>query len=224
MKAFLLTESFLNKILHGVYESLYPNKCLFCRKVLEDKDAFACCIERSEDCGINVENIDKIYVPYKYEGLVSDCIFRFKYNGFKALAKPMANGIFAGLEENDGFGDFLVPVPLHPERLKMRGYNQSALLAVRLGTLLGLPVYDGLKRIKNTKRQAELRPEERIENLAGAMEVKDGFGLCVKDKHVVLVDDILTTGSTAAECGRVLRKAGAKRVDLVVFAGVVFGG
>jgi ComF family protein len=223
MKAFLLTDNFGKKFLDAVVRSIYPNKCLFCRKVLDDKDAFVCSatahsglaadLPESFDA-FEIENLDKVYAAYKYEGLAADCIVRFKYNGIRSLAKPIARAIFESTTITGG--DFIVPVPLYPSRLKARGYNQSAELGLQLASLLNIPIYDGLERIRNTAKQAGLSAEERIKNLSGAIAVKSGFD--VKDKHVVLADDILTTGSTAAECGRILKEAGAKQVDLVVFA------
>lgn len=110
-------------------------------------------------------------------------------------------------------GALLVPVPLHPVRLRSRGFNQALLLARPLGRALGLPVAPrALRRIRRTQAQPGLGAAERRVNLAGA------FVVChpatVSGRHVVLVDDVLTTGATANACAGALRAAGASRVDV----------
>ena len=201
-----------------IYKTIYPNKCLLCCAVMDDKDGVICfpCgqgVYKVGSFNARCSNIDESFVAFEYCEKVRESVFRFKYDGIKSLAQPMSTEMIDHISENC---DFLMPVPLHPTRLKERGYNQSALLAMEMGILLGMPSYDGLERLRYTEKQFGLNPQERLENLDGAMEVKNDFN--VKGKHIVLVDDIFTTGSTAAECGRALKVAGAEKVDLVVFA------
>ena len=108
--------------------------------------------------------------------------------------------------------DCLIPVPVHPSRLKSRGFNQAQVLAERLGAKLGLPVRaDLLKRNKKTEPQKELNSLERLRNLEQAFSVAD-TGLAGEFERVILVDDIYTTGSTMEACARALKQAGIKKV------------
>jgi ComF family protein len=111
----------------------------------------------------------------------------------------------------------LVPVPLHWWRRWARGYNQSEAIAEGLSDSLGIPVRSGvLKRIRWTKKQAELSATQRYENIHGAFAIRDTEG--IRGKRIALVDDVLTTGGTLSECARILRQAGAKWVGALVLA------
>jgi len=209
--------------LEWIHDGIFPNKCLFCRKVLEDLRGVSC-----EICGNSAlflrdfregyfENIDDVYVAYDYDLEVArEVVMRLKYGGKKLLARKMAQGIFDCFVEIEA--DCFVCVPLPDGRLKERGYNQAALLAMELAGLYGMSAYDGLARTRETAKQFDLGPKERAANVAGAFAVKDGF--CVEGKRVVLVDDVLTTGATAMECARVLAQAGARCVGVMTFAAV----
>src|SRR5262249_20182595 len=109
-----------------------------------------------------------------------------------------------------------VPVPLHRVRRREREYNQAEELCRALTKRTGLPTWAALRRLRYTTTQTRLDREERMENLRGAFQVSD-TGL-VKDRHLVLVDDVFTTGSTVEECSRVLRRAGAASVRVICVA------
>jgi ComF family protein len=105
--------------------------------------------------------------------------------------------------------DVVIPVPLHKQRLKERGFNQSLLLAREVARVFGLEVdYRSLKRIRPTRPQVDLKPDERKKNVKGAFDVKSPER--VRGRRVLLVDDVFTTGATVSECARVLKKAGAE--------------
>lgn len=218
---FLLKKSGGRILLAKTYEAVFPNKCLFCGRVLDHIKAVLCgdCAKSAKfGMGVIPEHICRVYVAYEYEQEARNTIFRFKYEGKRLLAKPMARMIFERFGKIMDY-DFLVPVPLYVARAKERGFNQAALLATELSGLMGLPAYDGMIRAKDTKQQFQLGFEERIANMANAFGIKEGFEIC--GKNILLVDDILTTGATAAECAKVLKDAGAKSVSLIVFAGAV---
>jgi len=116
--------------------------------------------------------------------------------------------------------DVLIPVPLHYTRLIKRRYNQSSLMADRLGKLVGLPVDSfSLVKHKRTRPQTEFSGRERVINVKNAFSVK--YPERIRGKRVVLIDDVMTTGSTLKESARVLRKAGAKSVDVLTVARVI---
>lgn len=152
-----------------------------------------------------------------YEEGVKDAIISFKYHGRLTLARPlgrMTADALPGLVEATPLlpevpFDVVMPVPLHKERLKQRGFNQSLLLAREVAGALGLSVdYKSLKRIRPTAPQAELKSDERRKNVRGAFEVKSPAR--VRAKKVLLIDDIYTTGATVGECARVLKKEKCK--------------
>jgi ComF family protein len=121
--------------------------------------------------------------------------------------------------------DCLVPVPLHPARLFHRRYNQSALLAHALGRVSGLLVVsDALRRTRNTPSQGTRSRVARLSNVRGAFAMRASRERHVRDKRVVLVDDVLTTGSTVEACAAILLRAGAVHVDVLTLARVVRDG
>ena len=130
---------------------------------------------------------------------------------------PTLGGLMASCVQKAGLeGDALVPVPLHPRRLRERGYNQAELLAQQMGRRLGVPVAArSLVRVRNTPAQARSENREtRRANVAAAFRAKDAFD----GRRVLLVDDVCTTGATLEACAAALREAGAQEVWGVTLA------
>ncbi len=152
-----------------------------------------------------------------YSGELRRCIYRFKYRGEKALAVPLGDLLAARLARMPWIREInrIVPVPLCRQRLGARGYNQSLLLAARLSQHLAIPLGEELERVRETRSQIALNRRQRKENLAGAFSCP---AVLPAHSHVLLVDDVLTTGATAHEGARALRQAGAASVRVAVVA------
>lgn len=153
-----------------------------------------------------------------YEGKLKESIYQFKYFGHRSLAAPLA-GLMVELflaEKRWQQVDALVPVPLGPEKLVTRRFNQAELLACEMAKILRLPVAGLLERRFDTVTQSKLTKHERRQNLRHAFALKNPPQAA--GKRLVLVDDILTTGSTADECTAVLKNAGAAEVFLLTLA------
>ena len=151
-----------------------------------------------------------ITAPYRWTGVVQELVYSLKYRNVRGSAPRLAELMSAHLAEKSITADMVAPVPLHPSRERERGYNQSELLAQGISKSTGIPIANGvLARTRNTPPQVSMStPEERRKNVVGAFE-------CVGDvagKRVLLVDDVVTTGATVAECSAQLRNAGAVSV------------
>jgi len=154
-----------------------------------------------------------------YQGSLQEAIHRWKYEGKTYLTSFFAKWMAEGLNrywEPDSF-DFLIPVPLHRQRLRERGFNQVLLLAKEISFQTGIPYRKTiLQKKKPTIPQVTLSGLERERGLRGAFHVIGKQGLA--GKSVLLVDDVYTTGATVNECSKVLRRGGAKRVDVLTLA------
>ncbi|MGQ9814817.1 MAG: ComF family protein [Candidatus Roseilinea sp.] len=147
-------------------------------------------------------------------------IHEFKYNGVPGLAEPFARlmaDAWAGASAAAGLSvDLIVPVPLHAARLRERGFNQSERLAFFISRAIGAPMKPrALARIRHTEHQARLGPAERRRNVQGAFAADES--LCA-GRRVLLVDDVLTTGTTLCECAAALLAAGAEQVSALTLA------
>jgi competence protein ComFC len=156
---------------------------------------------------------------YRARGVVRDLIHRFKYSSEYHLRHQLAEWAAAGLSDerlqNPGF-DALVPIPLHSARKREREFNQAEVIAELLSERCKKPVLNVLQRIRYTESQTRHDRTERMENLRGAFRMRQPDA--VLNRHLVLVDDVFTTGSTVEECARVLTKAGAASVRALVVA------
>ncbi|MDZ7315157.1 MAG: ComF family protein [candidate division KSB1 bacterium] len=156
---------------------------------------------------------------FSYTPELQKIIHAFKYQGLSRLDAFFEKEILKRWASLTLEGDCLVPVPLHSARLRERGYNQSEVLAQLFSRQIGLPCAAGvLERVRYTEQQAKLNAEERRRNVQGAFLVRHPDS--VRRRHIVLVDDVLTTGSTLNECSRVLKAAGAARIDVLTLARV----
>jgi competence protein ComFC len=147
---------------------------------------------------------------------------KFKYGRKVSLGKPLGRLMAHGCQEflKECQVDLIVPVPLHPKRLRWRGFNQSLLLARQVHRLYELPLDPFvLYRDRETAPQTELTEDERRKNVRGAFAIHPGKSL--KEKSVLLVDDVYTSGATVNECSRALVRGGAKAVHVLTLARTV---
>ncbi|MCR5148297.1 MAG: ComF family protein [Eubacterium sp.] len=197
------------KACSGKVSYLMEPRCLKCGKEIEDEDEDLCM-----DCSGNTRSYDAGYPLFNYIPPVSDSLVRFKYHGREEYAEYYGKSIAERYKDNFfrlGI-EAIVPVPLHKERLKKRGYDQAKLIASVISRETKIKMLDGfLERVKNTAPQKELNDVEREKNLMEAFCIGKGYKGIIPEA-VLLVDDIYTTGATIEGCTRVLKAAGVKRV------------
>ena len=155
--------------------------------------------------------------PFQFSGAMQQAIYQLKYRNIRASAQPLAKLLQDYLLTYPVPGEVLVPVPLHPKRLRERGYNQSRLLTRELGKLINLPVVDDcLTRLRHTPPQARTATvAERRSNVADAFTCRDDR---LWDKQVLLIDDVSTSGATLDACAAALKVARATSVWGLVLA------
>lgn len=209
---------------------LYPRNCLICsQKIPQIRPSPICreCGEKIETeskiclCGQDIKDSDSdnIFYAARYDDAVKKCICLLKYEGKTQLAdfigNLMADFACASIFRNDI--DAIVPVPLHPVRQRERNFNQSELIAQHIAEKLNKKLLrNGLRKIRDTVPQAGLDKTQRLKNLKGAFTAANAD--IFKDKSILLIDDVLTTGATFYECARTLKEAGARRTAAFVFA------
>ena len=176
--------------------------------------AFSCA-----NCAHRTIHFDAAVAAYRGRGIVRDVIHEFKYNRQIHLRHLVARWLRAALDDERLRGQqfhVVVPVPLHPARQRERGFNQATLLAQLLSAHAAIPCRPLLKRIRYTTTQIALDRSERMENLHNAFRLRKNAD--VRGLRMLLIDDVLTTGSTLSECARVLKRAGAKSVHAATAA------
>ncbi len=168
-------------------------------------------------CRSGLRGFEAAYCFGAYEGRLRELIHLFKYARVQTLAAPLGALLASALPRDERF-DFITPTPLHWQRRWRRGFNQSDLLARNLSRRTGIPVLRALRRVHATRTQAGLSNTGRRKNVARAFTVRRGARL--DGKRVLLIDDVMTTGSTASACAIALKRAGAARVCLLTVARV----
>lgn len=158
----------------------------------------------------------------RYDDVARSLVHAFKYGDRLDLAPTIGRWMARAGHELLAEADMIVPVPLHWRRLWARRFNQSAALAKVVGDISGVPVHPAaLKRTKATPQQVGLSRSERALNVQGVFKVPPEGKAGVAGRHILLMDDVLTSGATADACARALLRAGARSVDVLVFARVV---
>lgn len=196
--------------------------CKECEKILPYNDGHICqhcgrktisSTEYCSTCKNILTDLDKCRSAFSYDYPMSKLIKDAKYNNAKYLIEFFAEKLSLVYFQNYFNADYLIYIPMTEKAKKKRGYNQSQILANELSSIINVEVLDVVKKVKDTKRQATLSRKERLKNLENAFKVVDKKN--VKDKNLLLVDDVTTTGSTAQVIAKRLKMAGAKTVNLL---------
>lgn len=232
----------INKLTELLFDLIFPKFCIGCKK-----EGFYICPDCKSRLQINYypfcahcknkipanqkylhhKSMIKLCLsPFSYDNiLIRDLIHNFKYNFIKSIGPELAEFQIEAIKKSSFYNqikntpqDFLLtPVPLHKKRFAWRGFNQSEILAKKISKALGIDMFFELKKIKNTPPQIDMLDKERRQE-----NIKNAF-ICdkpkkIKRKIVILIDDMITTGSTLEECAKVLKKNGAKEVWALTLA------
>ncbi len=179
--------------------------CTYCAFPLPDNDYLICgyCIKKPP-------HFDSTTIGYRFEEPLRSLVHHFKYQNGLYLGAFLGQLIFNAWQKQPSYPQCLIPVPMHPKKLKSRGFNQTVILTRFLAKRMQLP-YDlrSCQKTVNTTPQAELNGKKRSKNIQGAFTVKP-----LPYTHVALIDDLLTTGSTVNELAKLLKKSGVQQVDI----------
>jgi len=207
----------MNGWLKKLLDALFPYipKCVGCgvEKGAQDSICPKCAAELTVLAAGNAEAMCfPAYSLFWYDGIAARIVRGYKYSDKRWLSIFIGSRMAGAAQEMGGF-DAVCHVPLHEKRRKMRGFDQAELLARHIAQELGIPFIVGAARTRNTRTQTKLNREQRRENMQGAFAPAARlFG------RVLLIDDVLTTGATAAACAQTLLCAGADSVALLTFA------
>ncbi|MCX8092968.1 MAG: ComF family protein [Candidatus Goldbacteria bacterium] len=222
-------------LINGLLSLFYPTQCGNCKRYIKDfKYLYVCpeCFElikkiKKPVCEICSKPLDSVYtymclecVQYEkkfkyvkqagiYDGALKELIHLLKFYGKKRVAEVLFKFIIENIEfEYINWSDLIVPVPLSKKVLKERGFNQTEIIGRKIANYVKKPFLNVIKKIKETQPQNKLSREERMKNLHGAFNTNVSF----KNKKVLIIDDVYTTGATMNEMAEVLLKNGALEV------------
>lgn len=214
----------MQHLISNMLDLLFPPRCVGCRR----RGALLCAVCRSccrtVPAAANAEQHQRLDSPflvstagaYIFEGALREAIHHLKYNGKARVAEPLGELLASYLLTQSLAVEAIVPVPLHPERLRKRGFNQAQLLAAQLARQARLPLLaKEVVRVRQTAQQADLSRQERRTN------VQDAFvwsGAAAPPARVLVVDDVLTTGATVEAVAAALCRAGAREVHALALA------
>lgn len=226
----------LKTYLSAFFSILFPENCLSCNGIIEqgEKDICSICKFSLPRTGFHLDNQNLVaqkfwgkikvehaisYLFFKKENNVQKLLHELKYNKQPQIGEILGNWYAQELLDNDFHKNFdiIIPVPMHPKKQKKRGYNQSACFGKGLAEIWGIPqLENGIKKLSNTVSQTKKSREERYENMKNGFEITNSEA--IKDKNILLVDDVITTGATLEVCANLLLEQGAKTVSIATIA------
>ncbi len=184
--------------------------CLTCGESIDE--AYDFCLE----CKDSDYHFDFARTVFAYDEISSKIILRFKFEGYKTYAKPLAHLLANYYASSDILADCITFVPMLKEKEKERGFNQSKLLALELGKITGLPVIECLEKTHANKTQSLLSKKDRFKNVEGTFKLINKE--YVKGKQVLIIDDVFTTGATTSECAKQIYKGKPMSVQVLTLA------
>lgn len=228
--------NFLKNFISGIHDFIFPRVCIISEKKLDENNSNPFIrdeiLNSLPKLNLKDESIlkSKINYPHAFSlyvfrsnNDVQKLVHSIKYEGFKSLGvfagELLGKQLIASAHKSLAEYDFIIPVPLHKSKLRERGYNQSGLISEGLSKILNVPVKsDVIIRSKNTKSQTHLSVEKRKLNVANAFIInKDYYGF-LNGKKIILLDDVITTGSTIKEILSVILRANASSVFILSLA------
>lgn len=231
---------FFKRIIGGVTEVLFPKVCTVCGLKLSTREHFVCnyCLEnrfeevnregkRSSSDTMLPEGIYMQHALWNFDkgGYLQDLLHLLKYHRLTGVGEDMGRQLGKSLLKNPWFTDLianrkvrLLPVPLHPKKRRMRGFNQAFHIAKGVAEVTNLPIIkkEIVTRTKNTRTQTGFSLEKRRENIKGAFWVNDAEA--VKDIICIIIDDVFTTGATTFELASKLKEAGCGEILIATVA------
>lgn len=236
----------MKRILKCLSDIIFPPQCMACAAILIEKKAAFCdeCYSQIKfihsplcsqcghpfsepgsnnhicgDCLISRPAFFTARAMGKYEKVLMDVIHRFKYGGKISLGERLGELMAERAYPEFVIADYslIIPVPLHPRRLRQRGFNQAVILAREISRRFSMDLdFLSLKRVVFTEPQVGLGRDMREQNIKGAFDITESGR--IKGKSIILVDDVYTTGSTVKECARILMKNKAEKVAVLTLA------
>lgn len=211
------------KILSDLFNLIFPAFCLCCHNTLKQGRSIICenCFSRMdrvtpEHIAAFLERVDNkyfddIFIKYHFSEILQMLMHYYKYQGYLVIADYFAASV---AEVITGDYNLITSVPLHPSKKRERGFNQSKILAKKISLLTKIEYSELLERTRFTLSQTKMSRSQRQENIHDAFNILED----VKDKSVLVVDDVITTAATLNECSRILKEAQAKKVDVLALA------
>ncbi len=238
------TTQYFQSAMKKVGQFIYPNMCLQCDAIGENgidlcerchqglpwiKYACQQCAlplasmdtKLCGSCSNREFHFDQAHAPFQFAGFIRDAVYQFKFNQKLNQGKLLAQLLLQHIEKQQlTIPEIIIPVPLHKKRLRKRGYNQALEIARILSNALNCEcTYNNVYRSRDTSVQMELPAKQRYKNVKDAFSIKESATV-FKNKHVCIVDDVMTTGNTVNEVAKCLKKVGTAKIDVWCIARV----
>lgn len=201
-------------IIKGIIEIVYPleEKCIIC-----NLDGFIRLCPSCKEKIKRVEVVKKEDISYGfYGGILKELILKFKYKKNFIAGEILSEFFIEVINEYNISADYICYIPMSKRDEKKRGFNQCKVIAQNISEYTNIPISNCIIKNRVTKEQKKLSKEDRIENIKGAFSIKKKN--CFKEKNIILIDDVTTTGATLNECRKILKKHGANKIICLTIA------